>query len=194
MRKCKACKCEKHISEFNEKGKYTDTLCKDCRKEKQERTVKVIKKTKKCSCCKIEKKRSEFTVNERKKGVEYLSAKCKVCRSKEYTKKPKYKCSVCESEKTERFFNLVTNKCHTCEKNKGRKDRNKATSLDKGYRETESIFELEKRLKKEGKAIAKDNVKTEAWKLANGYTWVTEEVPFTKFTTRKQRVLRKVDK
>lgn len=215
MRTCKICKEEKHISCFNKKGEYYDTYCKVCRNDQQreyrrnkakltpkkEKKSAVFKVTKVCTCCKIEKAKTEFTQLTYKNGVKYCKSKCKECIKKEYEPKKKYTCVKCNKEKTEAFYDLKKKMCSTCIKKaehnlKAKLKRNKVKSekelLQKGM--TESIFDFEHRLRLEGKKIAKDNVKTEAWKLANGYTWVTEEVQVTKTTTRKQRVLRKVNK
>lgn len=68
----------------------------------------------------------------------------------------------------------------------------KEVKVKKPKKETESIFETVVKLKKKAKDISKSNTHTESWKLENGWSWITEEVPFTKTTTRKQRVLRKI--
>ena len=57
----------------------------------------------------------------------------------------------------------------------------------------ENIFEQDARLLKEAKILSNVNIKSEDWKLQNGYKWVTEVVQVTKTAVRKQKVLRKVN-
>ena len=53
--------------------------------------------------------------------------------------------------------------------------------------------EQDARLLKEAKILSNVNIKSEDWKLQNGYKWVTEVVQVTKTAVRKQKVLRKVN-
>lgn len=157
--------------------------------------------TKQCKSCKQEKTSEHFY----KKG-KYLYRKCKQCVSDDnFIKKRNLielgvkKCTVCgEEKKINQFYEskgVFKSECKSCTtKKNNERDKLKRGSDKNSHRKLLSIFEMESELKKDAKKISKNHKKTEAWKLANGWTWVTEEVQFTKTTTKKQRVLRKLNK
>lgn len=206
MKTCKICQEAKELTDFGYKGKYINSMCKVCRNEQQrEYRMKISEdKLKRCTFCKEEKSKDEFYVTNILKGIKYYNSRCKCCIAKDYrdkhpkkiyAKKEKFNCVKCKKGRTEHFINKKTMMCNYCTKQQDNKLlKSKSKTLKNATKEIESIFEFEKRLKKEGKVKVKEMHKTEEWKLQNGYSWVTVEVQVTKTTTRKQRVLRKVNK
>lgn len=164
LKECNKCNSEKSLDLFYTKGIYKDNTCIECRKQINE--LKRIEKRKhpKKTCTKCKK---VYALSGFYSSNKVIKSECKLCTQK---------------DKKEREL-----------KNGGQKQYKKKKKERKDAKDLESIFEMEHRLKDKAKVLEKENVKTEAWKLANGYKWVYETVKFTKTTTKKQRVLRKIE-
>lgn len=156
--------------------------------------MKVIKEEKTCKSCKVTKPLNNFTIIKgTKEGVIYRFSKCKTCVNNKYTKIDKATCKICHKQKGLRYYDKATQTCSQCIKKAEKLEKSRLATIErKKNKRHGTLTEQVQQLKREAKVLAKGNVKDEAWKLNNGWSWVTEEVPFTKYTTKKQRVLRKV--
>lgn len=129
------------------------------------------------------------------KKSKYRDSTCSDCRKEakmlkriEKTKEPIKKCSKCNrTRKMTDFYisktHIVRSECKQCTL----ESKEKKVSKTLGFIENNP-----EELIRTAEVSLEELKQTEAWKLKNGYKWVTETINITEYTTRKQRVLRKV--